>query len=69
MPRVKSPKNTTVAFRLNPRIAELVSQVASSEGMNVSEWIRSLIVEELKRRGLLPMATTPLEAEVSSGGR
>jgi hypothetical protein len=69
MPRVKSSKNASVAFRLNPRIAELVSQVASSEGMNVSEWIRSLIVEELKRRGLLPMITPSLEVEgVSAGG-
>jgi hypothetical protein len=69
MPRVKSPKSTIIALRLNPRIAELVSQVASNDGMNVSEWIRTLIVEELKRRGLLPMATPSLEVEgVSAGG-
>jgi len=66
MPRVKSPKNATVAFKAEPRIAGLVSQAASSEGMNVSEWIRTLMVEELKRRGLLPTTTPPLEVEASS---
>jgi len=68
VPRVKSSKSTIIALRLNPRIAELVSQVALSEGMNVSEWIRSLIVEELKKRGLLPMSTPSLEVEGASAG-
>jgi hypothetical protein len=31
--------------------------------MNVSEWNRSLIVEELRRRRLLPSAQQPLEVE------
>jgi hypothetical protein len=63
VPRVKSPKVVIVAFRLNPRIAELVSQAASNDCMNVSEWIRSLIVEELKKRGLLPSAQQPSKVQ------
>jgi hypothetical protein len=63
VPRVKSTKSTIIALRLNPRIAELVSQAASNDCMNVSEWIRSLIVEELKRRGLLPSAQQPSKVE------
>ncbi|RLI24012.1 hypothetical protein DRO58_07965 [Candidatus Bathyarchaeota archaeon] len=68
MPRVRTTKDTTIAFRVTPRIGELVAQVASSEGLNTSEWLRNLVIAELKRRGLLPMTTLSLEVEGKRGG-
>ena len=55
MPRVRATKDMTIAFRVTPRIGELVAQAAASEGLNTSEWLRNLVIAELKRRNLLPL--------------
>jgi len=47
-------KTTQLSVRVTPRIKEIVVQVANNEGLDVSEWLRSLIVAELRRRNALP---------------
>ena len=48
-----TPKSILVATRLTPRIKELVEQMAYREGLNVSEWVRNIIINELKRNQIL----------------
>ncbi len=51
-------KSQVIAVRVTPKIKEIIVQVARSEGLDVSEWIRHLIVSELRRRGILsPLPT------------
>lgn len=49
-----TPKNVLLATRVTPRIRDIVVQMAQHEGLNVSEWMRNLIVSELKRNDALP---------------
>lgn len=42
-----------MATRVTPRIKELVEQMAYREGLNVSEWVRNIIINELKRTQML----------------
>ncbi|MBT7347764.1 hypothetical protein HN807_11850 [Candidatus Bathyarchaeota archaeon] len=43
-----------LATRVTPRIRDIVVQMAQREGLNVSEWMRNLIIMELKRAEALP---------------
>ena len=55
MPRkTGTPKNVLLATRVTPRIRDIVVQMAQREGLNVSEWLRVLIINELKRNAALP---------------
>jgi len=49
-----TPKNVLLATRVTPRIRDIVVQMAHREGLNVSEWLRNLIISELKRNEVLP---------------
>jgi hypothetical protein len=49
-----TPKNMLLATRVTPRIRDIVVQMAQREGLNVSEWMRNLIIMELKRAEALP---------------
>ena len=49
-----TPKNMLLATRVTPRIRAIVVQMAQREGLNVSEWLRSLVIMELKRTEALP---------------
>ena len=54
MPRkILGSKKVVIAIRVPPHIKKLVCQVARSEDMDVSEWVRNLIRDELDKRGLL----------------
>jgi predicted DNA binding CopG/RHH family protein len=48
-------KDALVCTRVTPYIREILDQQASREGLTLSEWIRNLIVTELKSEGLLQM--------------
>lgn len=55
MPRkTGTPKTVLLATRVTPRIRDIVVQMAHREGFNVSEWLRNLIISELKRNEALP---------------
>ena len=49
-----TPKTVLLATRVTPRIRDIVVQMAHREGLNVSEWLRNLIISELKRNEALP---------------
>jgi len=49
-----SPKNVLLATRVTPAIRDIVEQMSHREGLNVSEWLRNLIILELKRSQALP---------------
>ena len=50
MPQKTEPsKNVLLATRVTPIIRDTVIQIAEREGLNVSEWMRKIIVSEIKR--------------------
>ena len=55
MPRNNSnPKSVLLATRVTPKIKAIVEQMAIREGLSVSEWLRNLVVIELKKSEALP---------------
>ena len=52
-------KTKLLATRVTPKIQELIKQMAYREGLYVSEWIRNVILNELKKNGML--TTTLME--------
>jgi len=51
----KSPyKNAIVSVRFPERFKRIMEQIAYNDGLDLSAWIRFLIISELKRRGALP---------------
>jgi hypothetical protein len=56
MPRKSSnPKTVLIATRVTPKIKGIMTQMAHREGLSVSEWLRNLIVMELKKNDALPL--------------
>ena len=56
MPRKSSnPKTVLIATRVTPKIKNIMIQMAHREGLSVSEWLRNLIVTELKKNDALPL--------------
>lgn len=54
MPRTESElKDSLLCTRVTPRIKDAVTQQASQEGITPSEWLRNIIVKELRERGAL----------------
>ena len=47
------PKSVLLATRVTPGINEKIKQIAFREGLYVSEWIRQLIISELKNQDML----------------
>jgi len=47
--------------RLTPNLKDLITKVAGSEEMDSSEWVRKLIVDELRRRGAFPTLLPPID--------
>lgn len=55
MPRTESEtKDALLTTRVTPQIKEVVEQQASREGLTASEWLRNLVIKELKNENLLP---------------
>jgi hypothetical protein len=54
-------KGAQLTVRATLRIKELVSQIARREDVDISEWLRNLIICELKRYGAI-FTLTILEA-------
>jgi hypothetical protein len=48
-----TPKTKMIATRVTPRIRRIIESVALSEGLYTSEWVRKVIVKELKNSKLL----------------
>lgn len=47
-------KSELVATRLTPPLKQAVEKEARREGRDVSEWLRNLLIEELRERNSLP---------------
>jgi len=55
MPKTTGERKTElVATRLTPPLKQAVQKEAQREGRDVSEWLRNLLIEELRERGSLP---------------
>lgn len=55
MPKTGSEiKGSILYVRVTRRIKRLVKAQAAQEGITPSEWLRKLIVKELRERGALP---------------
>ncbi|MEM3484833.1 MAG: hypothetical protein QXI12_04355 [Candidatus Methanomethyliaceae archaeon] len=48
-----SSEKVSISVKLRPEIRDLAVQVAKAKGMDLSEYIRVLIVDDLDRRGLI----------------
>ncbi len=49
MPKTKTRnKSDLLCTRLTPEIKSLINHVAAQEGVNSSEWVRKLIIKELR---------------------
>jgi hypothetical protein len=56
MPRTSfDAKTSLVCTRVTPYIKQILEQQASREGLPASEWVRNLIIKELKEENLLQM--------------
>ena len=47
------PKSVLLATRVTPNIEAKIKQMAFREGLYVSEWIRQLLISELKEQNML----------------
>ena len=59
--RGSASKNMVLSVRVTLRLKRLVTEAAHGEGLYVSEWLRTLIVGELKKNRVLPVVLTPGE--------
>ena len=56
MPKIDGEiKTSLISTKVTRRIREIVTQQASREGITTSEWLRKLIIKELKHENLLSM--------------
>jgi hypothetical protein len=71
MPKTQSEtKNSLICTRVTSYIKEIIEQQASREGLTPSEWMRNLIIKELKHENLLQMIfKTPKIKERRNSGR
>jgi len=53
MPKTMVWKREIIATRVTPKIKKLIVRECMKEGINISEWFRSAILNELKRRDIL----------------
>ncbi|MFC1803135.1 hypothetical protein ACFL0D_04110 [Thermoproteota archaeon] len=47
------PKTELIATRVTPRICKIIKAMAASEGLYASEWVRKVIIKELKSNKML----------------
>lgn len=47
------PKTKLIVIRVTPRIRRIIESVAINEGLYTSEWVRKVIIKELKNSKLL----------------
>ncbi|RLI52151.1 hypothetical protein DRO61_00410 [Candidatus Bathyarchaeota archaeon] len=56
MPKIDGEiKTALISTKVTRRIREIITQQASREGITTSEWLRKLIIKELKHENLLSM--------------
>jgi hypothetical protein len=48
-------KTSLISTKVTYRIKEIIIQQASREGITTSEWLRKLVIKELKNENLLTM--------------
>jgi len=54
MPKIGGEiKTSLISTKVTSRIREIIIQQASREGITISEWLRKLIIKELKSENLL----------------
>jgi hypothetical protein len=53
----RSFKTEVVAVRLVPGFKRMLEQLAANEGLDLSAWMRNLILKELKSRGIIKEST------------
>jgi hypothetical protein len=60
----KSPyKDAIVCVRFPVQFKRIMEQLAYNEGMDISTWLRNLVVAELKRRGIISETTGTISFE------
>ncbi len=55
MPKTRyEPKNAIIYLRVTKTIKDLIVHQAAQEGISPSEWLRKIIVKELRERNAIP---------------
>jgi len=55
MPKTKVDTKTVMqCTRITPRIKEIIDLTSAQEGITPSEWLRNLILKELRSKNALP---------------
>lgn len=55
MPKSSSLRKTEIiATRVTSQIKDIIESEARREGLDISEWLRNLVIEELRKRGAFP---------------
>ncbi len=55
MPTIEGDrKDELLSTRVTPAIKEAIVRESQVEGLTTSEWLRNIVVKELKERGALP---------------
>jgi hypothetical protein len=47
--KTDDPKKVLLATRVTPDVRQAIEQLAQREDLNISEWLRNLILAELER--------------------
>jgi len=55
-------KTEVVAVRLMPGFKRVLEQLARNEGLDLSAWMRNLIIKELKVKGIIRESTSAFGA-------
>jgi predicted TIM-barrel fold metal-dependent hydrolase len=53
-----TPKTKLIATRVTPRISKIIKAVSASEGLYASEWVRKVIIQELRARIIADLANS-----------
>jgi len=60
-------KDAIIATRLTTEISKIANEVASAQGLNSSEYLRKLIIEDLEKRSLISTRLECLKEEIRNG--
>lgn len=67
--KMESNKGSVLATRLTPEIMRLVVEIATIQGLNSSEYLRALIINDLEKRSLISTKLESLKEKIRKGDK
>ena len=69
MSRTEINYESNVNIRLNPKIKNIVKQLANENGLSLSEYVRQLIYSDLKEKTITTTLAQAVKEEIKNAGR